>query len=270
MFGPLIDTHCHLDFSAYDQDRDAVLERALKAGVRRIVIPAVDLLSTERALALADRYEQVYAAVGIHPNDIPIDRDISEVMALLRDATKHPKVVAIGEIGLDYHWDKSSHETQIAWLWCQLELAREVDLPVILHNRKSTTDLLAQIIKWAKTLPESLRSFPGVFHSISANWDEAQIALDLGFMVGFTGPITYKNADETRRIVSGAPAKQILIETDSPFLTPVPHRGARNEPAFVRFIAEQVAKTRGIPLEESCRLTTENACQLFGWDIATI
>ncbi len=247
------------------------MERALEAGVKRMVVPSIDVPSIERVIALAERYEPVYAAVGIHPNDIPQDQSINDVVAQVKRAAQHPKVVAVGEIGLDYHWDTTPQELQHQWLKRQLDLANELALPVILHNRESTADLLELITNWVSSgLSQSLRSRPGVLHSVSASWSETQVALDAGFYVGFSGPITYKNAEETRNVAARAPGDRIVVETDAPFLSPHPHRGQRNEPSYVTYTVERLAEARGIDVAETHRLTTENACRLFGWSMATV
>lgn len=261
----LIDTHCHLDFSAFDDDRDAVIRRALDGSVIRMIVPAVDTASIPRVLSLADQHPSVYGAVGIHPNDIPADLSIDGAMQAIRQAAINPRVVAIGEIGLDYYWDKTSPALQHEWLRRQLDLAAELGLPVILHNREATADMLKMLTSWANRLPPDLRDRPGVLHSFSATLEDAEIALELGFYLGFTGPITYKKADELRRIAANIPIDRILLETDAPFLTPHPHRGQRNEPAHVRFIAEKLAEVRGIDMETIAIQTTHNAYRLFGW-----
>lgn len=264
----LVDTHCHLDFSAFDDDRDAVIGRALDGGMARMVVPAVDMASIPRVLSLADQYPAVYAAVGIHPNDIPWGDSLDDTMQTIRQAAANPRVVAIGEIGLDYYWKKTPPALQQEWLTCQLDLAAELRLPVILHNREATADMLNVLSTWAKGLPAELRDRPGVLHSFSATWEDAQTALSLGFYLGFTGPLTYKNAHEMQRVAANAPIDRILIETDAPFLTPHPHRGQRNEPAHVRIVAERLAEVRGIDLETIGHQTSSNAALLFNWSMA--
>jgi TatD DNase family protein len=263
--GNLVDTHCHLDLAVFDPDRDEVVRRAVESGVTRIVVPAVDLGSLDNVIALADGYTNVHAAIGVHPNDIPADVPLAEVRERLRKAATHPRVVAIGEIGLDFYWKKTPPNVQHEWLQMQLDLACELGLPVILHNRDATPDMLALLTRWVKSgLPASLAGRPGVLHSFSAGWADAEIVLECGFYLGFTGPLTYKNAEEMRAVAAQAPADRILVETDAPFLAPAPHRGKTNEPAFVadtgRFIAEQ----RQVSLEDFSAQTTRNFKAVFG------
>lgn len=254
----LVDTHCHLDFEMFDADRDDVVARAQAAGVTRIVVPALDLENCQGVLKLAEHYPDVYAAVGVHPNSTAEWN--GEWLDRLREFAGHEKVVAIGEIGLDYHWDKSPPEVQKQAFEAQLELASELDLPVIVHNREADADVLSIL---EKSL-QSERERPGVLHSFSSPWDVAERAIELGYFLGFTGPVTYKNADALRAVLARTPVDRILIETDAPFLTPQAHRGERNEPAYVVHVAEQVASVRDTDLKVIEAMTTENAACVFG------
>lgn len=260
----LIDTHCHLNFNSYDDDRAEVLRRANDAGVQRVIIPAIDLPSCNEALALTAEHDQLYTAVGVHPNSCS-DFD-SAKLEELRTLAKHPRVIAIGEIGLDYYWDKCPKSAQHRALEAQLELAARLELPVILHNREAANDLMAMLEAWAPTTPPSMSNRLGVLHSFSASREVAQLALELGFSLGFTGPLTYKKSDDLRAIAGGIPRERLLIETDGPFLAPQQQRGKRNEPAFVRFINDKLAELHGIPAEEMARQTTQNAVRLFALD----
>jgi TatD DNase family protein len=258
----LIDTHCHLDFDAYDGIREAIIREAADAGVTRIINPGVDLPRTQAALALADAYPGVYAAVGIHPNSTVGFSD--DVLARVRAMAAHPKVVAIGEIGIVYHWDDSPKETQWAAFEAQLALAAELELPVIVHNRDASDDVLAILTTWTATLPPALKDRPGVLHSFSAPQATAERGIALGFYLGFTGPVTFKNADDLRHIVARLPVDRILVETDGPFLTPHPYRGQRpNKPAYVRLIAQRIAALHNLPDEEFFAQSTTNAERLF-------
>lgn len=253
----MIDTHCHLDFERFDEDRDQVVARALAAGVMRIIVPAIDLENCGRVLALADRYPAVYAAVGIHPNSTQDWQD--SWIDKLTQLAQHPKVVAIGEIGLDYYWDKSPHPVQHQAFSKQLELAASLNLPVIVHNRESDEDVL----KLLAESPLKEAELPGVLHSFSSPQTIALQALEMGYFLGFTGPLTFKKADQLRSVAAQLPLDRVLIETDAPFLTPHPYRGRRNEPAFVSYIGERLALLHQMEMEQLCNQTSQNAFRLF-------
>jgi len=253
----LVDTHCHLDFDRFDEDRDEVVARAEAAGVRRIIVPSLDLENVETVLALAERYDAVYAAVGVHPNSAAGWED--GWLDRLRALAVHEKVVAIGEIGLDYYWDKTPVAVQHHAFSRQLALAAELDLPVIVHNRESDAD----VIRLLAASPLAGRKRPGVLHSFSAPWETAAAGLELGFYLGFTGPLTFKKADALREVAARVPLERLLVETDAPFLTPQPHRGRRNEPAYVVHVAEKLAKLHALPPAEVAAATSANASKLF-------
>jgi TatD DNase family protein len=259
---PLVDTHVHLDFDAYDADRDSVLSRAQAVGITRFIIPGVDEETSRNAVRLSAEYPGVvYAAVGWHPNstaDFTPDN-----LALVHELSSNPGIVAIGEIGLDYHWDKSPKAKQTEAFEAQLALAAELGLPVIIHNRESSADLIPILERWAASLRGDLKTRPGVLHSVSAPFDLAMRAIEAGFYVGFTGPITYKNADDTRKLAAAVPLDRIMVETDGPYLTPAPYRGQRNEPAYIPYIVERLATARGISEPEIELATTANAERLF-------
>jgi TatD DNase family protein len=257
----LIDTHCHLDFERFDTDREAVLQRAHEAGVRAIIVPALDLQNCAEVLALARRYSSVYAAVGVHPNS---SADWQEAMIdRLQTLATAPDVVAIGEIGLDYYWDDSPQDVQHHAFAAQLALAAELELPVIVHNREAGEDVIHLLAE----SPLAGLERPGVLHSFSDTRDVALAAIEMGFYIGLTGPVTFRNADELRRIVSVLPLERIVVETDAPFLAPQARRGKRNEPAYVAYVVEQIADLFEISSAEAARITTENARRLFGADL---
>lgn len=259
----LIDTHCHLNFESYADERDAVLARAADVGVRRVINPGIDPQSSREGVGLAVRYAgRVFAAVGLHPNstaDFAPALLADEIAPLLRA----PGVVAVGEIGLDYYWDKSPKDVQRRAFVAQLTLARDAGLPVIIHSRDAGEDVIAILEDWARDLPTRLHERCGVLHSFSASQQIAERALEAGFYLGFTGPITYKNADDLRRVAAAVPLERMLLETDGPFLTPEPHRGKRNEPAYIPLIARRIATLTGLNTEAVAETTTANAVELF-------
>lgn len=257
----LVDTHCHLNFDTYDEDRDEVVHRASENNVTRIIIPAVDVATANQALELSQHYSGVFAAVGVHPNST--SEFTHTLLKQIEELSYKPKVVAIGEIGLDYHWDKSPKMKQHESFEMQLELAAQRELPVIIHNRDADEDVLDILEQWVKDLPASLQSRPGVLHSFSAPKEIADRALSIGFYLGFTGPITFKKAEDLRRVARNIPLDRLLVETDAPFLTPHPHRGKRNSPAYVPFIADKLAALHNMTFEEMSKITTENAVRLF-------
>jgi len=269
----LADTHCHLNFESFDPDRAAVIGRAEAAGVTRMLNPGVDLASSQAAVELAQQFEPVYAAVGVHPNDALTWTDTS--LEALRQLAARPKVVAIGEIGLDYYWEQTPHALQQDIFRRQLGLAAQLALPVVVHlrdrdevNRPAFWDALQILAAWKRDLEleqNPLSSRAGVYHSFSADLSAAERAIEMGFWIGITGLVTFKKADTLKNVARLAAVDQLLIETDAPFLTPHPHRGERNEPAYVRFTAEQIAALRQVESERIAQITTENAKRLFHW-----
>ena len=253
----LIDTHCHLDFEWFDKDREAVVMRALAAGVTRIIVPAIDLAGCTAVLQLAEQYESVYAAVGVHPNSSAEWQD--NWISRLHDLAQHKKVVAIGEIGLDYYRDYSPKAVQQRALRLQLAMAADLELPVILHNREANEDIIHLLTE----SPLAGKERPGVLHSFAADWPTAQAALVMGYYLGFTGPVTYKKADDLRQIVAQVPLERILVETDAPFLAPQPYRGQRNEPSYVHYVAERIAAIHGLATADFTQQFTANAQRLF-------
>lgn len=270
----LTDTHCHLDFNKFDADRNEVLARAWKAGLTRILIPGITLPSSRAAVKLAESHPKLFAAVGVHPNDV--DKLHVDTLARLRELAKNPKVVAIGETGLDYYWDSAPHDHQQKVLQEQLALAAELRLPVILHSREKgdaphgacAEDLIKILEEWVNGLRvenNPLTERPGVLHSFCGSRETAQRAIQLGFYIGVTGPVTFKKARERQEVVAALPLERLLIETDAPFLAPHPHRGQRNEPAFVCKIADKIAQLHSRNLEEVAATTSASAAQLFSW-----
>lgn len=265
----LVDTHCHLDFEAFADDREEVIAAAQAAGVTAMLNPSVDLQNSAAVAALAASYPGVYAAVGVHPNDSL--GWAAESATQLRALAALPKVVAIGEIGLDYYWDKAPKATQHTVLEAQLTLAAELQLPVIIHNREANQDVLTTLLAWQAGLQASaspLADRPGVLHSFSGDRHMAEQALAAGFYIGLTGPLTFKKAEALQALAAELPLDRLLVETDSPFLTPHPLRGQRNQPAQVRLVAEKLAELRGMPYEEVAQATTANAYRLFRFEAA--
>ncbi len=254
----LIDTHCHLDFNRFDDDRDEVVARAVQSGVERIIVPAIDLKNQASVLAISERYPGVFAALGVHPNSADGWQD--GWLDQIRELAGHNKVVAIGEIGLDYYWDTAPRGIQHEAFAAQLKLAVELNLPVIIHNREASLD----VIRLLADSPLNGREKSGVLHSFSASLDTAFAALEMGFYIGITGPVTFKKAEDLRHTVSKLPLDRILVETDAPFLTPQQRRGKRNEPSYVRYIADQIAELHHLNKTEIAQITSENAARLFG------
>ena len=272
----LTDTHCHLDMQRFDADRDSVLERAAAAGVTRILVPALDLDSAARILALTGSHPGLYAAVGFHPTELGSLNETS--LDALKQLARNPGVVAIGEIGLDYYWirEESQRANQRKALGLQLALAETCALPAVLHMREQNDiehgacaeDLLGILEVWVRALRASgsaIANRPGVLHSFSGSLDTARRAMELGFYLGVTAPITYPNATKRREIVGRLPIERILIETDAPFLAPQSHRGRRNEPAFVADIADRIAQIQSRTASEVAVATSTNAARLFAW-----
>lgn len=269
----LADTHCHLNFDSFNSDREAVLERAREAGVERILNPGVDLVTSQAAVNLAESHPEVFAAVGVHPNDALSWDD--DTPGQLRELAKHPKVAAIGEIGLDYYRNQTPHELQKRVFRDQLSLAAEAVLPVVIHlrnadsqDRQATADVLFILSEWKSELARvglPLEEWPGVLHSFSDDEEAARQAIQMNFRIGITGPVTFRNAPVLQHLAGSLPLDHLLIETDAPFLTPHPYRGKRNEPAFVRFVADKIGQVRSLSIEVVAEATSTNAKRLFNW-----
>ncbi|MFW6229716.1 MAG: TatD family hydrolase [Halanaerobium sp.] len=254
----LFDTHVHIDFPRYNKDRNKVIERARREGVKYILDCGADLESSQRAVELAEEFPDIYAAVGIHPHEASIYN--IEIAKKLEKLAESKKVVAFGEIGLDYHYDNSPRDEQRQAFRAQLRLASSLDLPVIIHSREAEEDTL-------NILREEWDSENGgVVHCYSSSAEMAKELLDLDFHIGFTGLITFNNLEWLRRIVSNTPIRKILVETDSPYMSPEPYRGRRNEPARVKEVARQVAKCHNLTIEKVAEITTQNGLDLFKID----
>lgn len=260
----LTDTHCHLDFDRFNKDRAKVIARAVDSGVTRILVPGIDVVSSKTAVRLADEYTEVYAAVGIHPNSGKTWEH--NTIKTLKTLSQHPKVVAIGEIGLDYYRKWTPHNIQKRNFKLQLELAAEVQKPVIIHCRDAFQDVQRIVSRWVNDLSgNGLSSFPGILHSFSGNIEQAKPFIESNFFFGISGPVTYKNAAVTRQTVAQLPIEKVLIETDAPYLTPHPHRGKRNEPAYVFYVAEKIAEIRNISPSRVGDITYKNSIKIFSW-----
>ncbi len=260
----LADTHCHLVLSQFDLDRSEVIERAHEAGVDRILVPGIDLPTSRQAVELAQNHANVYAAVGIHPHDARTWD--ANVAAEIGELARTEGVVAIGEIGLDFYRNLSTPEQQKLAFREQLALAAEIGLPVVIHNREATQDVIEILLHWSRDLPEGLRERAGVLHAYSADIENVQLAAQAGFYFGVAGPVTFRNANPLREVVSQIPIARLLLETDSPYLAPHPFRGKRNEPAYVRFVADRIAGIMGINESQASDTTWRNAAALFDWN----
>lgn len=251
----LIDTHVHLNADHYDADLDEVIERARAAGVSHFVVIGFDNKTIDRTMELIDKYEDVYGVIGWHPVDA-IDCSEADLMRIEK-LSSHPKIVGIGETGLDYHWDKSPKEVQKEIFKAQIALAKRVNLPIVIHNREATGDVV-EILE-----SEGAGDVGGIMHAFSSSAEIADRVLKMDFMISLGGPVTFKNAKQPKEIAKHVPLDRLLIETDAPFLTPHPYRGKRNEPAYVKLVAEEIAALRDISFEEVARATSENALKIY-------
>ena len=253
----LIDSHAHIQGKEYAGEVDAIISRARESGVDKIIAVggAGDMSSNTKAIVLAASYPDVYATVGMHPHDA---KDVGdEELRKLKELTSRSKVVAVGETGLDYYYSHSPHDIQRRVFVQFIHMARETGLPLVVHERDAARDV-AELLR-----SEGAGKLRAVIHCFTGNYESASIYLDLGFYLSFTGIITFKNAEPLREVVRKVPLERMFVETDSPYLTPVPHRGKRNEPAFVRLVAETVARVKGIYLEEVAERTSQNVQNLF-------
>ena len=262
----LVDSHCHLDLSQFDDDRSAVVERARAAGVQMIVVPSIDLHHCRQALDLAECYPELYVAVGVHPNSA--DTFTEETIAELRDLTSHAKVVAIGEIGLDYYWDRVNPVQQRRAFSAQLALAAELGLPVIVHSRDANDDVAGILRDWIHSpifrhSPLATRPLAGVLHAFSGDLALAEEAYTWNFVLSLGGPVTFKNAQALHTLAPQLRLDRLMLETDAPYLTPHPFRGQRNEPAYVALVCEQLARLFQMTPNAVAEMTTAVAHRFF-------
>ncbi|MFZ0370886.1 MAG: TatD family hydrolase [Halobacillus sp.] len=252
----LFDTHVHLNADQFEEDLEATIQRANEAGVEYMTVVGFDHKTIPKAIEIAESHEKIYAAVGWHPVDA-VDLSDKE-LKWIEELSSHPKVVAIGEMGLDYHWDKSPADVQKEVFRKQIRLAKKVKMPIIIHNREATDDIV-EILK-----EEDASEVGGIMHCYSGPVETARECIDMNFMISLGGPVTFKNAKLPKEVAKAIDLKHMLVETDCPFLAPHPNRGKRNEPAYVKLVAEQIAELKEITFEEVSEVTTSNALQFFG------
>lgn len=265
----IFDTHAHLQDEDFNEDRLTLLDELVRKGVGRVVLPGSDLADSARACELALQHEGLFCVIGVHPHEAKSWHEGSreELISLFRRTEQEGRrlgrervVVGIGEIGLDYHYDFSPRGKQAEVYRAQLEIAHELGLPVIIHEREAFQDSY-NILKQA--FDEGLLEIPAACHCYSGSLESSRLLLDMGFYLGFDGPITFKNAKKALEVLAEMPADRILLETDSPYLTPVPHRGKRNDPGYLPYIIEKAAELRGLSAEDMKKLNWENACRFF-------
>ena len=250
----LFDTHAHYDDERFDEDRDTLLASMPENNVGLILNPGCDVESSRKAVSYANKYPFVYAAVGIHPDEVGSLNE--ETFAQMKELFKEEKVVAVGEIGLDYYWDNEPREVQKKWFIRQLELARELDLPVLIHSREAAADPM-EIMK------EHAKGLSGVIHCYSYSKEMAQEYIKMGFYIGVGGVVTFKNAKKLKEVVENIPLTSIVLETDCPYMAPEPNRGKRNNSAYIRYVAEKIAELKGITYEEVVEQTEKNARDMY-------
>jgi TatD DNase family protein len=262
----LVDTHCHLNLEEFDADRSEVLARAANNLIRRILIPGIDIETSKTAIKCSIDYDPVYVAVGVHPNNGLSWTENSLIE--LKQLVSKEKVVAVGEIGLDYYRDNTPKDIQRSIFSQQLEFAAKYELPIIVHNRDASDDISDLLINWQYELKvhgSKIADCPGVLHSFSGSVEMAQEMAERHFKIGITGAVTFRNAQNLQTVVAIVPLESILIETDSPYQTPDPFRGKRNEPSNVRIVAQKIADLKAIPLEDVAKVTSLEADKLFNW-----
>lgn len=251
----LFDTHVHLNAEQFEEDVEEAIQRAKEAGVSRMVVVGFDRPTITRAMELVEQHEALYAAVGWHPVDAIDMKD--EDLAWIEELASHPKVVALGEMGLDYHWDKSPKDVQKDVFRRQIRLAKKVKLPIVIHNRDATQDIV-DILK-----EEEAADVGGIMHCFSGSAETALECVKMNFYISLGGPVTFKNAKKPKEVAHAVPLDKLLIETDCPYLAPHPYRGKRNEPAYVKLVAEEIAALKNISYQEVAEATMRNANRLF-------
>ncbi|MBU9674703.1 TatD family hydrolase [Planococcus sp. CP5-4] len=250
-----IDTHVHLNADQYDEDLQEVIDRALNSKVEKMVVIGFDRKTIKRAIELAEHYDFIYAVVGWHPVDAIDCTD--EDLEWIEQLAAHEKVVGIGETGLDYHWDKSPRDIQQQVFRKQIQLAKRVKLPIIIHNREATEDVLTILHE------EDAQEVGGVMHCFGGSVETAQESIKMNFMISLGGPVTFKNAKKPKEVAAEIPLEHLMIETDAPYLAPHPYRGKRNEPSYVPLVAEEIARLKELPVETVAEATTENAKRFY-------
>ncbi len=254
-----IDTHVHLNAEQYQEDLQEVIDRALEAKVETMVVVGFDRKTIEKTMELVEQYDFIYGVIGWHPVDA-IDCT-EEDLHWIEELASHPKIVGIGETGLDYYWDKSPKDVQQALFRKQIHLAQKVNLPIIIHNREATADVV-NILR-----EENAASVGGVMHCYSGSVETARQCIEMNFMISLGGPVTFKNARMPKEVATEIPLEHLMIETDAPYLAPHPYRGKRNEPAWVPLVAEEIARLKEKPIEEVAQVTTANAKKFFRIDV---
>ena len=251
----IIDSHAHLDMVEFDSDRDQVIDRALSADVRHIITVGIDIKSSLNAVKLTTHYPPIFATIGIHPHNADnANKDDLEQIALI---AQQDKIVAIGEIGLDFFHNRSARQKQVEVFTQQLTIAISLDLPVVIHDREAHTDTLNILSSFKRD------GLHGMIHCFSGDYKLAKTFIDMGYYISIPGTVTFKNASQTQDVVKRIPLNRLLIETDAPFLAPTPYRGKRNEPSYIIHTAQKIAKLRGISFEELSYQTSKNVCELF-------
>lgn len=251
----LFETHAHLNAAEFDEDREEVVARARENGVSTIVNIGFNAETIPTCLKLAESHDFIYAVIGWHPQDA---KDMTEEhLEWIEELSRHPKVVGLGEMGLDYYWDTSPRDVQAEVFRKQIRLARKLDMPIIIHNRDAHQDVIS-ILK-----EEKAAEVGGIMHCFSGSWETAKLALDMNFYISFGGPLTFKNAKQPKEVAAKVPLDRLLIETDCPYLTPHPFRGKRNESGYVRYVCEEMANIHGLSYEEMAQITSDNARRLF-------